>query len=364
MLARTTRRHYASLAAAFALCCVVVVGLIAMTLVALGNRERGAGFRYDATTGPGKVRAHLSLRQPLNIGICRCAAAKDVRLRLPEGFETAASVYDRGGPGRRPGIVFVHGNTWLGRNLSTYRLLATVLADNGFIVLTFDSFGFGESDDPFGRGPEAVAAASGLGVVRAAIDYLIENTPVEPGRIAIFGHSGGVEPAIAVGIARPEIVGIVVMVAPPPVGSETPGTEESNTPGTEKYEKQRGEYFSQRFLDTYRFIYGKEWPDWYSWELTKMEDVDAEVRKGDNALKNPGHKPIMLLLGERDQPDGHAYVLDGFKLWAEPKDIVNLRRADHYLNAAQSLGFVFYDRAVARQVREDLVPWLLRVTAK
>jgi hypothetical protein len=201
-------------------------------------------------------------------------------------------------------------------------------------------------------------------VIGAAIDYLIENTPVQPDRIAIFGHSGGVEPAIAVGIARPEIVGIVVMVAPPPVRAETSGTEEANTPGTEAYKDQRGEYFSQRFLDTYRFIYGKELPDWYSWELTKMEDADAEFRKADNALKIPGHKPMVLLLGEKDQPDGHAYVLDDFKLWAEPKDIVNLRRADHYLNAAQSLGFVFYDRAVAQQVREDLVPWLLRVTAE
>jgi pimeloyl-ACP methyl ester carboxylesterase len=364
MLAEISRRHRASVAAACVLCCVVAAGLVAVTLVVVGSRERGAAFRYDATTGPYKARAQLSLRRPLDIGICRCAPVKDVRLRLPEGFETVASLYDHGGPGRRPGIVFVHGNTWLGRNLSTYRLLASVLAENGFIVLTFDLLGSGESDDPYGRGPEAVAAASGFGAVTAAIDYLIKNTLVEPDRIAIFGHSGGVEPAIAIGFARPEIAGIVVMVAPPPVRGETPGTEESKTPGTEAYKKQRGEYFSQRFVETYRFIYGRELPDWYSWKLTKMEDVTAKFQEADNVLKKPGHKPILLLLGEQDQPSGHAFVLNDFELWAEPKDIVRLRRANHYLNAGQSLGFVFYDRPVAQQVREDLVPWLRRVTAR
>jgi acetyl esterase/lipase len=212
-------------------------------------RERGANFEYDKTVGPKRV-LHMVVKQPgiLRVGVCRCAPDKDVRLQLHEGFGTAVSIYDRGGLGPRSGIIFIHGNTWLARNLSTYRFLASLLADKGFIVLTFDHAGFGEFDDPFGRGPAAVAAAyNWMEAANVAVDYLIKNTPVDPRRISIFGHSGGVDLAIAFGLSSREIASIVIMIA-------LPGG--SGTPGTQQYKEDRSKYFSRRFEDTYRFIYG------------------------------------------------------------------------------------------------------------
>jgi pimeloyl-ACP methyl ester carboxylesterase len=344
MLARYKRKNVLlTLGVAFAAVVAVFI---------LGQAERGANFEYDRTVGPKRV-VKMVVKQPgiLDVAVCRCAPDKNVRLQLLGGFETAASIYDRGGPGPRPGIIFVHGNTWLGRKLATYRLLASLLADKGFIVLTFDQPGFGEFDDPFGRGPDAVAAAyNGLALSSTAIDYLIQNTPVDSRRISIFGHSGGIDLAIAFGLSREEIASVLVMIAPP--GG-------SGTPGTKQYKEDRSKYFSRRFLDTYRFIYGREIPDWFSWELTKVSEFYQHSREMEALLRRPGHKPVMLLLGERDQPSGHAQVKQRYEQWTEPKQLLTLKGADHYLNTAQSLGMIFYDRTVARQLTNELVPWLL-----
>jgi pimeloyl-ACP methyl ester carboxylesterase len=200
--------------------------IIPIGLFVLAFYEERAKFRPDQTVGPKRAYEVVKHSHILGIGVCRCRPHQNFRLRLPEGFETAASIYDRGDPSPRPGIVFLHGNTWLGRNLSTYRLLASLLADEGFIVLTFDELGFGESDDPFGRGPEAVAAAyNRAAAASTAIDYLIQNTSVDRRRISVFGHSAGVDFAIATGLIRQDIASIVIMVAPPG-GRGQPGTKE------------------------------------------------------------------------------------------------------------------------------------------
>jgi pimeloyl-ACP methyl ester carboxylesterase len=328
-------------------------------LFIFGMTERGANFEYDKTVGSKRL-LRMVANQPgiLHVGVCRCAPDKNVRLQLLEGFETTASIYDRGGSGPRPGVVFVHGNTWLGRSLSTYRLLASLLADQGFIVLTFDQPGFGESDDPFARGPAAVAAAyDGMAAVRAAVNYLVQNTPVDSRRISTFGHSGGVDLAIAFGLTKREIASIVIMIAPPPpVGSEIPGTK--------GYEVHRSKYFSRRFLDTYRFIYGREVPDWFTWELTKRDEFYEQYKKIEALLRRPGHKPMMLLLGENDEPGGHVHVKSAFEQWTQPKELLMLTGANHYLNTAQALGFIFYDRRVASQLTQELVPWLLAGKSK
>ena len=329
----------------FASTTIVLLCFLGVALI-IAQNEKGKNFRYDKTVGPRKI-FHRVIKQAGLFGtwFSTCSPDREVRIRLPSGFEIPISIYDRGGPHERSGIVLVHGNTWLGRNLSTYRLLASLLARKGYIVLTFDKVGFGESDDPFGQGPSAVAAAwNKSGQTNAVFQYLIENTPVDRHDLSIIGHSGGVDQALEVGLAREDISRIVIMVAPPvrlKDGSEPPN---------------RSAYFSNRFKDTYSFIYGRDVPVWFNWELTGVKDLDPDYYW--KYFRSKGHKPLMVVLGECDNPEGHKYVKHLFNHFVQPKKLALIKRSDHYLNTAQSLGLVFYDRAVARQIVDELVSWL------
>jgi pimeloyl-ACP methyl ester carboxylesterase len=284
-------------------------------------------------------------------GVCRCAPDKITRITLPGGFETRLSIYDKGGPAPRAGLVVAHGNTWMGSNLSTYRLLASRLAEKGHIVVTLDFPGFGRSADPFGQGPSAVADAYDRPAqLHAAIDYLIANTQVDRSNISLFGHSGGANWAMRAAISHSDVARVAIMVAPPPA---TEGDSDRDTP---EYAVRRGNYFAHRFTAQHRFVYGTDIPEWLSWDMTLHD-----VRYGDDVwalFADPGHKPILLVLGERDQPDGHEAVLAQFASVAGAKNMLLLTRADHYANTAQSLGFVFYDIDVAAQLVDGLSAWL------
>ena len=326
-------------------------GLCALALAGLAL-EKGRDFPYDATTGLDKAyRNVVKVAGLSNTGVCRCAPDRKVRIVLPGGFETQVSIYDKGGASPRPGLVVAHGNVWMGSDLSTYRLLASRLARTGLIVLTIDFPGFGKADDPFGRGPSSVADAyDSVAVLNTAIEYLIANTHVDRSNIVAFGHSGGVDWAMRVAVSNPDVSRVAVMVAPPPASFR------GATEGTAKYDAERGAYFGRRFEEQYQFVYGRSVPQWNSWNLTPHD-----VRYEDDiwmSYVRSGHKPLLVILGERDQPSGHASVLADFGAVSAPKDLTLLRRSDHYLNTAQSLGLVFYDADVASQVTEELTAWI------
>jgi hypothetical protein len=124
--------------------------------------------------------------------------------------------------------------------------------------------------------------------------------------------------------------------------------------GATEYAADRSRYFAQRYREQYRFVYGRSVPEW-------NRSSRQEGKYDENvwlAYERPGHKPFLLILGERDEPSGHESVLADFASVAAPKEFMMLRRSDHYLNSAQSSGFVFYDLDVADQVTEDLAVWI------
>jgi pimeloyl-ACP methyl ester carboxylesterase len=323
-----------------------VISGCAAAAMSIAILEPGVDFRHDRTTGPSKI--YHNVVKPTGVfgtGVCRCAPDSQAIISLPGGFETLAFIYDNGDPGPRPGVVVAHGNTWMGGSLSTYRLLSRRLAQEGYIVLTFDFPGFGRSDDPFGQGPSSVAAAyDRTGQVDAAVDHLIKTTEVDRSNITVFGHSAGVDWAMRTGAGNPNVSKVAVMIAPPPPAE------------VENFAEKRVDYFTGRTAEQYRFVYGRKQPEWYRWELTGIDE-----RYGDSVwapYTKRGHIPILLILGERDKPRGHKSVLGEFERVVDPKRFVLLDRADHYLNTAQSLGLVFYDVAVARGLTNAMVFWI------
>jgi pimeloyl-ACP methyl ester carboxylesterase len=223
--------------------------------------------------------------------------------------------------------------------------------------MTVDFPGFGKSDDPFGRGPAAVADANdGVAILNAAIDHLVASTNADRSNIIAFGHSGGVDWAMRVAESNPLVSGVAVMVAPPP-----PVFSGVDAQDREKYPAQRAEYFSRRGAEQYRYVYGKDPPQWKRWQLTRTDERYADDVWA--AYRRPGHRPLLLILGERDEPGGHAAVLHEFGVESRTKKVFILPRSDHYLNTAQWLGLLFYDADVAQSISDKLIAWVTATSA-
>jgi len=333
---------------AFAFALMATLGIV---LITLARAEKGVRDPFNRTIGLRKIYYNVIKTTALtDIRLCACQPDRVDRVVLMNGFETNVSIYDRGGSGPRPGIVLVHGNVWMGQRLSTYRVVAHFLARAGFIVLTFDKIGFGESDDPFGQGPAAVATAyDRVSQVKKAVEYLIENTDVDPDRISLLGHSGGVDQVLELGRQSDQVANIVIWVAP-------------FDPTNEDQAATRLAYLGNKSQASYELIYGRSIPDWFEWGLTGIKEEDADVIW--EYYRQPNHKPLILVLGEYDQPDAHDYVLDQFGTLMEPKDLVFVSRADHYLNTAQSLRWVFYDRKIVRELVAELTASLNQSSSK
>jgi acetyl esterase/lipase len=334
-----TRKVQATGCLTFAFVLMAILGIVVITQA---RAEKGVRDPFNRTIGLRKIYYNVIKTSALSdIRVCACQPERVDRVVLLNGFETTVSIYDRGGSEPRPGIVLVHGNVWMGQKLSTYRVVAHFLAEAGFIVLTFDKIGFGESDDPFGQGPEAVAAAyDRTRQVKKAVEYLIEKTDVDPERISLLGHSGGVDQVLELGRQSDQIANIVIWVAP-------------FDPTNEAKVETNLVYLGNKFQASYELIYGRSVPDWFEWRLTGIKEEDPEVIW--EYYQQPNHKPLILVLGEYDQPDAHDYVLDQFGTLAEPKDLVFVSRADHYLNTAQSLRWVFYDRKRVNELVGELI---------
>jgi dienelactone hydrolase len=129
-------------------------------------------------------------------------------------FYVTANVYrPRSVSGRLPAVLFSPGHTDNGKCSETYRRLCTLLARNGFVVLTWDPVGQGERlqlyDAARGRslagpgtrehsalGRQCYLLGINLMQYRAwdatrGIDYLISRGDVDPERMGFAGHSGG-----------------------------------------------------------------------------------------------------------------------------------------------------------------------------
>jgi pimeloyl-ACP methyl ester carboxylesterase len=251
-------------------------------------------------------------------------------MMLDCGFETTYHIYDIGGAASRPGILLIHGNVWNGQNLSTYRLVAHELAKRGFIVFTFDKVGFGESEDSYGRGPSCVQSAHDeTAQFKLHWIFFLEYPFIEPKQIILIGHSGVVTQSLELGIDDDRVRKVVFWVAP-------------YAPQTEIEYDGLISYLDEKFKARYQLLYNRDIPEWFSWEMTGFIETDPDVIW--DHYRNEAHVPIVLVLGENDGIDAHPYVMEIYNSLTDPKDLVYIPRANHYLNRAQTLKWVFYDR--------------------
>jgi len=101
---------------------------------------------------------------------------------------------DASSPERRPAIVFSHGYT--GSKEGQVARHAEALLEAGFVCLTLDHRGFGESEGERGR----LIAHERVEDIKSAITFLAQQLEVDPQRIGLFGLSVGAAVVLYAGL--------------------------------------------------------------------------------------------------------------------------------------------------------------------
>lgn len=99
-------------------------------------------------------------------------------------------------------VIFLHG---LDKNRAERLPLLSDLVQSGFAVMTFDLRGHGESD----------RARTGAGSfekqdIRGAIDFVLEEKGVQPGKLLLLGQSFGAASALLGGVGESALAGVYV----------------------------------------------------------------------------------------------------------------------------------------------------------
>lgn len=284
---------------------------------------------------PAKKALSLGRINVPDLRVYRGAAEETVRIHRGElTFVGALSRPAIAAP--HPAVLLLHGSTAEGRKLGLYRLLTHELVARGYMVLSLDQRGFGDSDDPtFVDRPDAFDY---IGDAKHAVDYLSTLPGVDTTRLVLLGHSLGASFAIAAGLDHPRVWKIVA-IGPPRRFAKRVETEQ--------------EYRQRRAMRMMR--------------LREMipADVFLRYRNATNIerfgpqLVASGHKPLLLIDGGQegaaDRRFIEMFVRDSV---TEPKAHIRLATGDHYANVLNIGSLVLYDRRVLNELVEGIDSWL------
>jgi alpha/beta superfamily hydrolase len=241
--------------------------------------------------------------------------------------------------GQYPAIVICHGGTKLGRKLALFIMMARTLAARGYVVLTFDFRGFGDSEDPHKF--ETFSDLDFVQDVSSALTYLSELKQVDTSKFYVVGHSFGAGVAVAAGL-RDFRVKKVVSIAP------GRGTKErfygENAPDPD--------YPSSRISEDMKIRppIPKDILD------PHLKDYVAEV-----ILDYPVHPPVLLVDGEHESEEDLAFLRDVYEQMSEPKGYVTIQSADHYFGTKReqdgSSGNIHYNETIINELVDAIDHW-------
>jgi len=238
-----------------------------------------------------------------------------------------------------PTIVICHGGTKLGRRLAMYVVLAQELAKRGYVVLTFDFRGFGDSEDP--RRFETFADLDFVQDVSSALTYLSGLKQVDPAKFYVIGHSFGAGVAVSTSI-RDFRVKKVVSISP-------------------------GRNTAKRF-------FGKDAPE-PDYPIKRMsEDMnihppipqiifDPHLKDyvAEAILDYPAHPPVLLVDGAEEHDEDLIFLKDVYEKMTEPKGYITIQAADHYfgtkINQDGSSGNIRYNAIIMNELVEAIDAW-------
>ncbi|MBK8905309.1 MAG: alpha/beta fold hydrolase [Anaerolineaceae bacterium] len=249
-----------------------------------------------------------------------------------DGLTIAGTLYGAEEAARKPAVLLLHGSTPQGRKLGLYRLMGSKLAEQGYVVLTIDQRGFGQSDNP----PDVQDAASFdfVADVNAALAYLVAAPGVDPDEIYLVGHSFGGDVALTAVADGGALVEKLVLIGP---GRHF--LERGGTPGAPEFD-----YFRRREM-RYMFL----------WRAIP-EDVFIDYRtvlpleNHNDYLAQPSHVPLLLLDGALESSDDQRFLQDVYETAVGEKAYITLENADHYANTANFGPLIIYDETAVDQL--------------
>lgn len=135
---------------------------------------------------------------------------QNVALRTSDGVTIIGSYYVPHKPGKRPAVILLH---MLNRTRSDWEEFATVLAREGYAVLSIDLRGHGDSTK--GVGSWRVFSLADFQAmtqdVAAARDFLKQASEADTDRLAVIGASIGANVALVYGGQEPEVKSLVLL---------------------------------------------------------------------------------------------------------------------------------------------------------
>jgi pimeloyl-ACP methyl ester carboxylesterase len=256
-----------------------------------------------------------------------------------EGIKLVGTQYTPEGQGPFPGILLLHGSTPEGRKLGLYRILGRELARRGFVVVTLDRRGYGESGDPLHL--NLAAAFDSTSDALAAINYLASLGHINMDNIHIIGHSAGAKPAFSAGVQTLSVQKIVAIGPPRRVSERLLSAEESEV-----------SYFQRRKMRYMKLP--ESIPDEVYLELFLSRNLEGYL----SYFTSDVHKPIFLIDGDLESEQDRQYLWQVYSEMSDPKKYLTLQDADHYANVANIGAIVFYDQRVMGELVQHLESWL------
>jgi dienelactone hydrolase len=263
-------------------------------------------------------------------------------VRFPSGDLRIAGTLYTPSPltGLHPAVVMSHGGTRRGRRLALYTVAARKLAERGYIVLTLDFRGFGDSERP--RRFETAADLDFVQDVVAAVDYIATLRNVDTGTISAVGHSFGAGVAVAASL-RDHRVSRAISISP-------------------------GRNTAKRFFGP-----GAPDPSYPSRRMSRdmgieppippeLFDPHLKAYVAEAILDHPTHPPVLLVDGAKESPEDLAFLADVAARMTGPKGYVTIPGADHYFGTQPdqdgSVTTARYDAPVMDALVESLDAWL------
>jgi pimeloyl-ACP methyl ester carboxylesterase len=229
----------------------------------------------------------------------------------PTDADSVALAVDLWVPERTPAptVLLLHGSSPRGRALGFNRLLAMRLQQHGWLVLTPDARGFGDSGTPQNwREPEAWSSAGDLARL---VDYA-RSLPDADGVLIAIGHSLGASHLLQLDLVHADLAALV-LIGP----SRHPAGHRSSWSERVRFAADRG---VARIMPQ---------------EVVDADFARTELQRFATAYAATGGPPLLLLDGEREGARLHAALAAAATVAGDHSRHVTVAGSHHYCGAYQ-----------------------------
>lgn len=161
---------------------------------------------------PARRGAPILLAACLAVGLAGVAQAETVEEITVQNGERAvpATVVVPDGDGPFPAVVMNHGHGGGRQENGGFGGIAEALADRGILTIRMDFPGSGDSQERFTEG----YLSNMISDSNASLQYVLDNYPVDAGRLGIFGYSMGGRIAMTIGSSGDNPYRAMALLAP------------------------------------------------------------------------------------------------------------------------------------------------------